>query len=1435
MVKEDNIVILHVSTFSQVRMEGDIINHECTICKRKFTVKSNLTRHMKIHGERKNFKCDVCLKTYTLKQYLDRHKKVHQYPSIALFKEGEARLKCSKEALNVAGMNNTNIDPVWLDPKTAETAAKKSANNDLWQSAIVITFGKYMGQSFNWLLENDVGYTVWLLYEFCQNGDKCLHMKWQKEQLLQFVSQFPAVKIHLDNRLKKYKETQEPPTDMDPDYIEDAELLALADNLLQQSEVPVTSKLTTVEKIVPVPSTSHSFSTATSDTSQDGQTSLAQSISSVSDPTILEGWQKVWEEPAPLQQGIMLPNVKWFKYDMQYGLFQYASPQMNAKGEMVKRKVCKPKMHFNPPPIPTAIKGELPNMLAFFSTPVFFWRPVGIMGVKVKCPNPNCPAPPDTYLSRCGFGNNPRQVCGLNFHYTLLTERLQCSYCMHMRKAGKADSDKEKDGKQQERQYRWLAYSADILMNLAPAVRTIFPAIVCGKRAIDRNVVSLLTDRLNAVSMTKCQRMLQHGHDEWYAERRDMYQTLLFQAHTSTSSASQPGILPFIKSPGSYTPPVPQTPVPSPRVLRRAHLIMEMEKMSVYRASILSVTGEILCIDGTKQILKKIYGDGKNSMQYLTSVLNEWGQFVTTVAVAAESESCYKRMACGLIARFKRANAPAPKIIYADNNCCSDGGTAWLERLFEDWANEGMVVRLDIRHWLHRWDAVVIKQSHAKYGSFMSALAGAILAYNKDDMLKLVGAVRNSNEELYSQYSDQQMMYFVKPYQLKSYVRRITRGVEVSAVTIEVILQEFKGPAGLDIDGVHLFKSLEAVDAYWATASKHLSCMQDPPNIPLYVITKEVTLNGVKLNKYRCRRGSNSLEGLHAHMFRAIPSQRCGIAPFQVYLIAFAVQWNNRMESLKVTGGRGRITSCVDPRQIQRLNQQAEVLFGREHMYEPNFTAPMPYPDKSISQEEEELLGLEYAYCQSTDFTSKDYYIKKVEEEQVKEDEGEEEQESEAEDEGVDVATSETDDDPIDHISVDHVALNKEENRKEESPAMQDVLMAPSHLHLPGFIEVEHLAMLLLELTDDSNFHIIPVSLRRKIADAAGKLSDHDRSAANFVKKYESRWGYTLFGRCLGPDSPMTSAAQKTKFGWMRYAQAAQINEDSRLLYLIIKMLRNRPNISHHTSPTKTASLIKGQYKRIVDRVRDDPILSGLQIPLPNINMKSITNFFSKQEKQANFTATSMPKVVSHKRVFSDALMPDALTLPSQLSPPDRPQVQYPVVEHVSGKRRYQKCRSNDAEVLQPECLDNLNKPSNSSLQKVLPKPATTTPSLPVRPSGAILLIVPSQAQGPSVTFKPSTNQCLPFSYRPPPTAPPKLTPYHPRSQKPCSVCHVPKCGGLRKRYTPSREKTENSEQKIFTFCPTSRRSTTLGFDEVYDDFDHFKRAVDEKLLGHSM
>lgn len=94
-------------------------------------------------------------------------------------------------------------------------------------------------------------------------------------------------------------------------------------------------------------------------------------------------------------------------------------------------------------------------------------------------------------------------------------------------------------------------------------------------------------------------------------------------------------------------------------------------------------------------------------------------------------------------------------------------------------------------------------------------------------------------------------------------------------------------------------------------------------------------------------------------------------------MVSFAVQWNHRMASLRVAGGHGQQTLCLDPRQIQRINHHAKVLFGKEHVLEPNLAAPMPVPEAYEHPDEEELLGVEYAMCQSTSFTSRDYYVQK--------------------------------------------------------------------------------------------------------------------------------------------------------------------------------------------------------------------------------------------------------------------------------------------------------------------------------------------------------------------------------------------------------------------------------------------------------------------------
>ena len=382
--------------------------------------------------------------------------------------------------------------------------------------------------------------------------------------------------------------------------------MSSSESVLDESEASVTTQLTT-------------WGDLASSVCQDDRPTGPSSLRETSEPGAvkLEGWQKFWEHPPLSAQatGISPANIKWLKTNETYGLFERASSYKNKKGSMAERKVLKEKMEFHPPPPPMAVKGVVPNMLSLFTTPAFFWRPVGVMKALIRCPNTNCPAPPEYYLEKKGYGSFARQVCSTNFHYTLLTERLMCKHCRKLREglsqAHADDSDDSEDDeedddaqKQQQQQYLWLVHSPKLLMSLAPAVRMMFPSVLCGKRAVDRSVITLMSDRLNAVSMAKVQRLLQQGHDKWYVERRDLYQTLLYDAHTSAagSSSSQRGILSFARAAGTYTPPIAPSRLPSARALRRAHLILEMEKMPVYRDQILSTTGEILCIDGTRKV-----------------------------------------------------------------------------------------------------------------------------------------------------------------------------------------------------------------------------------------------------------------------------------------------------------------------------------------------------------------------------------------------------------------------------------------------------------------------------------------------------------------------------------------------------------------------------------------------------------------------------------------------------------------------------------------------------------------------------------------------------------------------------------------------------------------------------------------------------------------
>lgn len=175
-------------------------SYECEVCNKRFTLKSNLTRHMKLHYP-KQHACDVCGKSFATQPQLDLHQKQHQYPNIPLYKQGEARLRCTAAAKAEADNPNKKVDPTWLDPVKAEAAARE-AGGEMWRGQLVMTFGKYAGQTFRWLLENDAGWVAWILAEYIHQGELNELMKWQKERLQEYVNNFPSVTCLVDKKLK---------------------------------------------------------------------------------------------------------------------------------------------------------------------------------------------------------------------------------------------------------------------------------------------------------------------------------------------------------------------------------------------------------------------------------------------------------------------------------------------------------------------------------------------------------------------------------------------------------------------------------------------------------------------------------------------------------------------------------------------------------------------------------------------------------------------------------------------------------------------------------------------------------------------------------------------------------------------------------------------------------------------------------------------------------------------------------------------------------------------------------------------------------------------------------------------------------------------------------------------------------------------------------
>ncbi|XP_062305955.1 uncharacterized protein LOC134010104 [Osmerus eperlanus] len=198
-------------------------------------------------------------------------------------------------------------------------------------------------------------------------------------------------------------------------------------------------------------------------------------------------------------------------------------------------------------------------------------------------------------------------------------------------------------------------------------------------------------------------------------------------------------------------------------------------------------------MDSTRKVVKKLSGEGKGSAEWFTSIGNEHSQIVTFVLTCEESTDKLTPMCSGVTERFQLANQPAPKIMYVDRGCCRAQGPTALETMFQPWVDDGMVVCLDIFHWIHRFDAAIrTEESHSKYAAFKSAIAGAVMAYNKADLELLIGAVKNQNVLLGALSDEDIVQQHLSRDQLQHHVRRVTLGAQGTFWLVHQTIEELK-------------------------------------------------------------------------------------------------------------------------------------------------------------------------------------------------------------------------------------------------------------------------------------------------------------------------------------------------------------------------------------------------------------------------------------------------------------------------------------------------------------------------------------------------------------------------------------------------------------------------------------------------------------------
>eukprot|EP00057_Strongylocentrotus_purpuratus_P007491 XP_011661965.1 PREDICTED: uncharacterized protein LOC105437258 [Strongylocentrotus purpuratus] len=226
------------------------------------------------------------------------------------------------------------------------------------------------------------------------------------------------------------------------------------------------------------------------------------------------------------------------------------------------------------PPAPPKPTVTPPNPGSYFRRRLFVWVPMRMWGIPLKCPT--C----DVKMNLSGIYHKVREVVDIESRsYLVGGEYLRCSQC----------------------KLPLCPWNKDIISQLDPSHRQVFPAILTAHLALDRKCVTLLKPRTEGNSSSYCQ---QKGSTLTWAT----------------------GL--------QYEPPLPYTPVSLAQWFQTVHTNHILDHLEEHRGVITSTYGRILKIDSTKKVNHFI-----SSHRRWTSATNNINHSTVTSSMALETKS----------------------------------------------------------------------------------------------------------------------------------------------------------------------------------------------------------------------------------------------------------------------------------------------------------------------------------------------------------------------------------------------------------------------------------------------------------------------------------------------------------------------------------------------------------------------------------------------------------------------------------------------------------------------------------------------------------------------------------------------------------------------------------------------------------------------------